>query len=102
TWLLWPERTDNWRDGAKPAQHAFALVAQAISHFEPVTVGVSRRQYGNARGMLAPEVRVVEMSSNDSWIRDCGATGVVNEAGLVRGVNWQFNAWGGLTGGLYF
>lgn len=31
TWLLWPERTDNWRYGAKPAQHAFALVAQAIA-----------------------------------------------------------------------
>ena len=22
-WMIWPERPDNWRLGAKPAQHAF-------------------------------------------------------------------------------
>ncbi|MBQ5793185.1 MAG: agmatine deiminase family protein, partial [Clostridia bacterium] len=30
-WMLWPERCDNWRCGAKPAQKAFADVARAIS-----------------------------------------------------------------------
>ena len=23
-WMLWPQRPDNWRGGAKPAQQAFA------------------------------------------------------------------------------
>ena len=27
---------------------------------------------------------------------------MVNDRGGVRGVDWQFNAWGGLDGGLYF
>ena len=36
--LLSQERHDNWREKAAPAQHAFVEVAQAISHFEPVTV----------------------------------------------------------------
>ena len=102
TWMLWPERTDNWRDGAKPAQLAFTEVARAIAQFEPVSVGVSPRQFDNARGMLPPQVRVVEISSNDSWMRDCGATFLVNDRGTVRGVNWRFNAWGGLGDGLYF
>jgi agmatine deiminase len=44
----------------------------------------------------------VELSSNDAWIRDTGPTFVVNDRGSVRGVDWQFNAWGGLNGGLYF
>jgi agmatine deiminase len=35
-------------------------------------------------------------------MRDCGPTFVVNDGGIVRGVDWDFNAWGGLTGGLYF
>ena len=26
-WMLWPERNDNWRGGAKPAQEAFINVA---------------------------------------------------------------------------
>lgn len=101
-WMLWPERSDNWRGGAKPAQHAFAAVAAAIVQGEPVSVCVSPGQYVIAREMLDPAVRVVEMTSNDSWIRDCGPTFVIDEAGQVRGVDWKFNAWGGLIGGLYF
>ena len=37
-WMLWPQRPDNWRLGAKPAQHSWVEVATAISQFEPVTV----------------------------------------------------------------
>lgn len=100
-WMLWPERPDNWRLGAKPAQRAFAAVAEAISRFEPLTVGVSAAQYRNARHMLPAAVRVVELSYNDSWVRDCGPTFVTNGKSL-RAVDWVFNAWGGLEGGLYF
>lgn len=102
TWMLWPERPDNWRQGAKPAQRAFAAVAAAIVQFEPVTMCVSRAQFRNARAMLPAGVRVVEMSSDDAWMRDCGPTFVSGPGGAVRGVDWDFNAWGGLDGGLYF
>ena len=102
TWMLWPERTDNWRLGAKPAQATFTAVAKAIAEFEPVSMGVSARQFLNARYQLPAEVRVVEMSCDDAWIRDCGPTFVVDDQGGVCGVDWDFNAWGGLIGGLYF
>ena len=48
-WMLWPQRPDNWRSGAKPAQQAFADVARAIARFEPVTVCVNPDQFQNAR-----------------------------------------------------
>jgi agmatine deiminase len=106
TWLLWPQRGDNWRLGAKPAQAAFAAVAAAIARFEPVTVGVSAEQFANACARLqasSPNIRVVELSNDDAWIRDTGPTFVTNPAtGEVRGIHWCFNAWGGLSGGLYF
>ena len=101
-WMLWPERPDNWRLGAKPAQAAFVEVARAIARFEPVTVGVSRAQVSNARSLLPGEVRVIEMSYDDSWMRDCGPTFIVNDGGVVRGVDWEFNCWGGLDAGHYF
>jgi agmatine deiminase len=100
--MLWPERHDNWRAGAKPAQSAFAAVAAAIAEGEPVTVGVSAAQFQNARARLPPRVRVVEISSNDAWVRDTGPTFVVDGRGRRRGVDWRFNAWGGIQGGLYF
>ncbi len=101
-WMIWPERTDNWRLGAKPAQAAFAAVASAIARFEPVTMMVSARQWHAARAALPESVRVIEVSSNDAWARDVGASFVVNKAGALRGVDWPFNAWGGLQNGLYF
>ena len=100
--MLWPERPDNWRNGAKPAQKAYANVAKAISEFEPVTMCVSKEQYANCRAQLPENIRVVEIASNDSWIRDCGPTFVINDEGQIRGIDWAFNAWGGLVDGLYF
>lgn len=111
TWMVWPERTDNWRLGAKPAQQAFAAVARAIAQFEPVTMLASARQFKHAvntlqRDATSHPIRVVEMATDDAWCRDTGPTFVVNDKssgkGEVRGCDWTFNAWGGLDGGLYF
>ena len=58
-------------------------------------MGVSADQFSMARAALPAGVRVVEMSSNDAWMRDVGPTFVVDRRGRVRGVDWIFNAWGG-------
>lgn len=102
TFMIWPERTDNWRYGAKFAQKVFCEVATTISKFEKMTMCVSATQYENARNMLPENIRVIELSNNDSWIRDSGPTFIKNDKGEVRGIDWQFNAWGGLVDGLYF
>ncbi|MGM0852392.1 MAG: agmatine deiminase [Bacillota bacterium] len=102
TWMLWPTRTDTWRSGAKPAQRVYIEVAKVISQFEQVTMCVKAEQYENARALLPDNIRIVEVSSNDAWMRDIGPTFVKNDKGEVRGVDWGFNAWGGLEEGLYF
>ncbi len=101
TWMLWPERPDNWRNAAVPAQRAFVEVARAISRFEPVTIGASRAFFESARSLLPEHIRVIEMSHDDCWARDVAPTFVVNGTGDVRGIHWRFNAWGGHRGGLY-
>jgi agmatine deiminase len=101
-WMIWPERPDNWRWGAKPAQRTFSAVAEAIAAAEPVTVAVSDAQFEHARAVLSAAVRVVELSADDAWMRDVGPTFVVDGRGGRRGIDWRFNAWGGLEGGLYF
>jgi agmatine deiminase len=101
--MAWPERTDTWRLGAKPAQLAFTAVAAAISSSEPLTMLTSSRQWEHARSVLPPETRVVEMTTDDAWVRDTGPTFVVGPSRYERrGVDWVFNAWGGLEGGLFF
>jgi agmatine deiminase len=100
-WMAWPGRPDNWREGAEPARRAFARVAEAISASEPVTVAASHAQSGRAREMLPAAIRLVELASDDAWMRDIGPTFLVDDRGGRRGVDWRFNAWGGSHGGLY-
>ena len=99
--MIFPERADSWQYGAYEARKAFAEAACAIAESEKVTVCASEQQYENARRILPPHIRVVEMSSNDAWARDYAPTFVTNGS-EIRGVNWGSNAWGGLVDGLYF
>ena len=102
-YMIWPERPDNWRNGAKPAQKTYTEIAKAIAKHTSVTVLANNTQYANARARLPEYIRVVELSSDDAWVRDCGPTFVINdETHELRAVDWEFNAWGGLVDGLYF
>lgn len=100
--MIFPERSDSWQYGAYAARKAFVKIAEVIAESEKLTVCASEAQYDNARAMLPDHIRVVEMASNDSWARDYAPTFVKNDAGEVRGIDWGFNAWGGLYDGLYF
>ena len=93
--MIWPERADSWANGGYAARRAFAKVITAIARSEKVTVLASFAQYENARVSLPPEVRVVEMSTDDAWARDITPTFVKNDKGELRGIDWGFNAWGG-------
>ena len=100
--MVWPERADNWRLNAAPAQAAYAAVARAIARFEAITVCASAARLSNARTVFQDTpICVVEMTTDDAWVRDTGPTFVTNNQGEVRGIDWKFNAWGGLNGGLY-
>jgi agmatine deiminase len=101
TWMAWPERPDTWRRGAAPAQEAFTAVATAIAEVEPVRMAVSPAQHDRAAASLPAGVELVEVPTDDCWMRDIGPTCVADHTGDVRGVDWVFNAWGGALGGLY-
>ena len=100
-WMIWPYRTDNWRQGALPAQQAFAKVAAAISKTTPVFMAVPQAEMDKARQMMPTQVTLVEMESDDAWMRDTGPTIVKDQTGNNVAVDWVFNAWGGENGGLY-
>jgi len=108
-WMGWPERPDNWRNNAVHAQSVYARIASAISKFETVTVCASAAQWPNARSQLPKNIRLIEMSMNDSWFRDTGPTFVVSKNASnsgtskpkVAGIDWNFNSWGGIDDGCY-
>ncbi len=99
--LIFPHRRDSWQNGAYAARKAFKEVIDIISLSEKVTVCARYDDYDSARFLLGENVRVIEMESDDSWARDVAPTFVTNGSEL-RGIDWGFNAWGGLEDGLYF
>ncbi|GAB3485428.1 agmatine deiminase [Marinomonas epiphytica] len=100
-WMAWPFREDNWRDQAIPAQQEFIAVANAIADSTPVTFIADPAYLRQARRDIPDSIRVIEMAYNDSWMRDIGASYLINTQGERRAVSWQFNAWGGELDGLY-
>ena len=103
-WMGWPHRTDTWAHGAKPAQKQYAAIARAISQFTPVTMCATEADFANCLAAFEDDdnVTVIEMTTNDAWFRDTGATFVTDGKGGKRAVDWHFNAYGGLIDGLYF
>ena len=106
--MIWPERPGSWAYGAKAAKKAFAQIASVISESEHVYMIVSEGRKEEAAKMLPETVRLVVMDTDDAWARDTGPTFVVSgnvdtpyEARDLRGINWEFNAWGGTYDGLY-
>lgn len=99
--LIWPFRRDSWAYGAYEVRKVFKELVSLIGESEAVTVCAPSFEYDNARAMLPDNIRVVEMSSDDSWARDVAPTFVKNDKGGLRGINWKFNAWGGFVDGLY-
>ncbi len=99
--MVWPVRPGSWPYGAKEAQRAFSQIAQIIAKSETVRMLVPPGKTEEARALLGEQIRIAEIETDDAWARDIGPTCVVNDAGEVRGIDWQFNAWGGAVDGLY-
>ncbi|MBR6874404.1 MAG: agmatine deiminase [Ruminococcus sp.] len=102
TVIIFPERPGSWGYGAAPAQRVFADIIREIARDELVYVLVSDGTGAKARTMLegTDNIRILNIPSDDSWARDVAPT-FVSDGITVRGVDWQFNAWGGEYDGLY-
>jgi len=96
-WMAWPCRPENW-DDLERARATYVEVARAVGRFEPVTMTANAADLRQARRALAgvADIEVVELASDDSWARDTAPTFLVDGHGGLAGVDWRFNAYGGL------
>src|SRR5690606_8761931 len=97
TWMAWPcsPFTIDLLGSPEAAWDAWAVVANTIAGFEPVTMVCLTGSALTARSYLDGRVEVVETDLGDSWMRDFGPTFVVDDAGRLGAVGWTFNGWGG-------
>lgn len=105
-WLAWPHNRDTWPGYFDGIPEAFANFTIAIARSTPVRILASgdlaascREELARARavqqlGSMFGDIEIVDIATNDCWIRDFGPTFVHDSEGLLA-VNWNFNAWGG-------
>lgn len=103
TVLIWPVRPGSWPYNGKAAKETFTGIANIISESEKVFLLAYDDGYDEAVSVFKDNqnVKVINIKTDDAWARDVGPTCVINDEGIVRGVNWTFNAWGGDYDGLY-
>ena len=101
--MIWPVRPGSWPHGGHAAQRTFAAVARAIAESEAVWMLAGPEALAAVEAEFAHDdaITVLPIETDDAWARDVGPTCVVDGKGTVRGVDWQFNAWGGSCDGLY-
>lgn len=113
TYLVWPHNRDTWPGKFEPIPPRFAQMAAAIAHFEPVRILVNdAATIDEVRAMIAQapapggssvrmdRIELVEIPTNDSWVRDHGPI-FVNRLDRTNGdlpaqlaLDWRFNSWG--------
>lgn len=102
TILVWPVRPGSWTYGGKEAQTTFTELAEVISRSETLYMCGYGEYLENIKDIFKdnPNIRVLDIETNDSWARDIGPTFVETD-GVIKGTDWKFNAWGGDFDGLY-
>ncbi len=92
--MAWPTRRELWGDRFDEAKSDYAVVARAISDFEPVVMICNPGVADEVRNLCGAAVEPLEFAINDSWMRDSGPIFVTDKDGNVAAVKFGFNAWG--------
>ncbi|MBV2154924.1 agmatine/peptidylarginine deiminase [Kitasatospora sp. SUK 42] len=94
TVMSWPASESVWGDQLPDVRRDVAGLAQAIAAREPVVLMARPEQRDAARKACGSAVEVVPVAVDDLWARDTLPV-FVEEGGKVKGVDFNFNGWGG-------
>ncbi|MGW4892764.1 agmatine deiminase family protein [Kitasatospora sp. NPDC004240] len=94
TFMAWPASENVWGDQLGAVRKDIAALAAAIGAHEPVTLLARPEQNEAARRACGGAVEVVPVPVDDLWARDTAPV-FVEENGKVKGVDFNFNGWGG-------
>jgi agmatine deiminase len=92
--MAWPTRPELWGGEFATAKAEYAAVARAIARFEPVLMVAAPGLGDDARQQCGPDVEVIELPIDDSWLRDSGPIFTLGPGGERIGLDFRFNAWG--------
>ncbi len=101
-WLSWPSgNPEIWPESLARVEAAFANLATAISHRQPVRINSTTNRHAAIRrqvlaaGATPDRVELYDHPNDDVWCRDHGPLFVKHrETGEIAVTDWGFNGWG--------
>jgi len=98
--LTWPHVHSDWRAVLQDVEPVYMEIARHAARFEPVVIlcwdGEHRAHVAAALaagGVPQTNVRLFEVPTNDTWVRDYGPVTVLQN-GTPRLLDFTFNSWG--------
>ncbi|HEX7122987.1 MAG TPA: agmatine deiminase family protein [Gemmatimonadaceae bacterium] len=100
TWLAWPHHEPDWPGKFEAIPWVYAEIVRVLHRHERVeilchdeTVEEDARRKLEAHGCDPQRYRLHRVPTDRVWVRDSGPTAVLDDAGRVALLHWQFNAW---------
>ncbi|MBF9071915.1 agmatine deiminase family protein [Streptacidiphilus fuscans] len=94
TFMSWPASTDIWGGQLPGVRSDITRLAQAVAGYEPVVMFARPEQADDAQTAVGNNVQVVPIAVDDLWARDTVPV-FVRDSGTLKGVDFNFNGWGG-------
>lgn len=97
TWMAWPSTPAVYGGpGAyyESVQETLGRLAAAIAENEPVAMAAAAEHHAVAAQLCGPGVELVDIATDDMWMRDSGPVFVHAADGTVAAVDFRFNGWG--------
>ncbi|MEO6969248.1 MAG: agmatine deiminase family protein [Rhodanobacteraceae bacterium] len=99
--LAWPHADTDWGPRLLAAESSYVALATAIARFEPVLICVADAEVRerasellNAGGADLARVRFIEISYDDTWLRDSGPIALRGDDAFTL-ADFRFTGWGG-------
>jgi agmatine deiminase len=97
TWMAWPSTPAVYGGpGAyyESVQETLGRLAAAIAENEPVAMAAAAFEHELAARLCGPKVELVDIATDDMWMRDSGPVFVRAADGSIAAVDFRFNGWG--------
>lgn len=82
------------RRSLEHVQQTIATIANTISEFEPVVMLADRQNHAGARKLLAADIALWDVATEDLWCRDSGALFLIGQGRETAICQMNFNGWG--------
>jgi len=92
--MAFPHEETDWAENLEEALTPFIRIAQAIAYAQPVYIICKDKQSISDRFCSTRNMSFIEISTNDTWIRDYGYLSV-EEGGETKLLDFTFDGWGG-------